>query len=85
MMYERGWGPKPDRQEAKKWYRSATIAGNADAMCRLAVMYQQDLAAGQSDPKAKAWYQEQVLEMYRKAAELGNEEATKWLKERDRR
>ena len=40
-------------------------------------MYQQDLAAGQSDPKAKAWYQEQVLEMYRKAAELGNEEATK--------
>jgi WD40 repeat protein len=79
MMYERGWGPKPDRQEAKKWYRNAANAGNAEAMCRLGVMYEQDLAAGQSNPKAQAWYRQQVLEMYRKAADLGNEEAKKWL------
>jgi hypothetical protein len=79
MIFERGWGPKPDRQEAKKWYRSAALVDNADAMCRLGFMYEQDLAAGQSDPKARAWYQNQVVEMYRKSADLGNEEAKKWV------
>ena len=79
IMYQRGWGPKQDRQEAKKWYRNAANAGNADAMCHLGFMYEQDLAAGQSNPKAETWYRTQVQEMYRKAAELGNEEAKKWL------
>ena len=59
-MYERGWGPKPNRQEAKTWYRNAFNAGNADAAYRLAVMYEDDLAAGPNSPQAEAWYRQQV-------------------------
>lgn len=84
VMYERGWGPKQNRQEAKMLFRTAAIAGNAEAMCRVAKMYEQDLADGPSNPKAETWYRQQVLEMYRKAADLGNEEAKKWVATHDR-
>lgn len=79
VMYQRGWGPSIDRQEAKKWFRNAANAGHAEAMIQLAVMYDQDLATGGKTPKAEAWYRQQVREMYRQAADLGNEEAKKWI------
>jgi hypothetical protein len=85
LMYERGWGPAQDRQEAKKWYRSAAIVGSAEAMCRLGGMYEQELTAGVTNPKAEAWYRQQVVEMYRKAADLDNEEAKKWVATHDRK
>lgn len=84
-MYQRGWGPQVDRQTAKKWFRNAANAGSAAAMVQLAVMYDQDLAGGVKTPKADAWYREQIREMYRGAAELGNEEAKKWLATHDGR
>ena len=84
VMYERGCGPKQDRLEAKRWYRNAANSGNAEAMFHLGFMYEQDLAAGQSNPKVRAWYQNQTAEMYHKSAELGNEEAKKWVATHDR-
>ena len=85
VMYQRGWGPKPDRQEAKRWFRSAVLAGNAEAMCHVAAMYEQDLAAGPANPQAETWYRQQVRELYRQAADLGDEEARKWVATHDRR
>ena len=83
MMYERGWGPKSDPQEAKRWYRNAANAENAEAMCRLASMYERDLAAGQSNPKVEAWYKQQIQVFYQKVADLGNTEAKKWVAAHD--
>ncbi len=79
LMYRQGWGPKPDRLEAKKWLRSAANEGNAEAMSHLGEMYAQDLATCEDTPKIKSWYRLQTLEMYRKAAELGNADAVRWL------
>ena len=70
VMYQRGLGPKQDRQEAKKWFRSAANAGNVEAMFHLGEMYEQD-SASDDNPKAKSWFEQQTLEMYRRAAELG--------------
>ncbi|WP_131818432.1 SEL1-like repeat protein [Planctopirus hydrillae] len=79
LMYRQGWGPKPDRLEAKKWLRSAANEGNAEAMSYLGAMYAQDLATCEDNPKIKSWYRLQTLEMFRKAAELGNADAMRWL------
>jgi len=43
--YEHGWGMASDIQEAKRWYRDASNAGNAEAMCRLAAIYERKLGA----------------------------------------
>lgn len=83
LMYQRGWGPRQDRQEAKRWFRNAANAGDAEAMLQLGVMYEQDWPGAQNNPKAEAWYRQQALEMYRKAADLGNEEASKWMATHD--
>lgn len=83
ILYQRGWGPAPDRLAAKRWYRNAANAGHPEAMYHLACMYEQDLAAVPNNPKAGAWYRKESLEMYRKAAALGNEEAKRWVATHD--
>ena len=52
-------------------------------MTRLAALYAEDLKAC-SDPKAQAWYRDEILSMYRQAAKLNDEEAKKWLAQHDR-
>jgi TPR repeat protein len=79
LAYENGWGVGVDVQEAKHWYRNAANAGHADAMYHLAAMYERRDGATVHTEQAEAWYRTQVLEWYRKAAELGNEQAKQWL------
>jgi hypothetical protein len=38
-------------------------------------MHQDDLSSGQKMPQAAGWYLQRVVEMSRRAAELGHEEA----------
>ena len=68
VMYDRGWGPKPDRQEAKRFYRSAAMCGSDDAKRRLAAMHDEDVATGPGNPKAKERREGQALELHRNAA-----------------
>jgi TPR repeat protein len=77
--YEQGWGVAVDLQEAKRWYRNASNAGDANAMCRLAAMYEHRAGATTDAETSDVWYQEQALEWYRKSASLGNKEAKLWI------
>lgn len=77
-MYDKAWGPARDLQAAKRWYRNAANAGDARAMTRLGVLYGEDLQAAR-DPKAQAWYRDEMLSMYRQAAQLNDPEAKTWL------
>ena len=77
-MYDKAWGPARDLQIAKRNYRNAANAGDARAMTRLGALYAQDLKAS-SDPKAQAWYRDEILSMYRQAAQLNDPEAKTWL------
>jgi TPR repeat protein len=77
--YELGRGAAPNVQDAKRWYRLAANAGNAAAMCRLAFMYDHMAGATIHTEEAVKWYREQTLEWYRKSADLGNEEAKRWI------
>ncbi|EEF63472.1 tetratricopeptide repeat protein [Pedosphaera parvula] len=79
MAYEHGWGVKQIFQDAKRWYRNAANAGNAEAMCRLAAMYSNETGATVHTEKAHQWYHNQSMEWYRKSADLGNKEAKQWL------
>ncbi len=45
LMYQQGWGPQPDRQEAKRWLHNAADAGSTEAARQLELMREQDLAA----------------------------------------
>ena len=83
-MYEKGWGPARDLQTAKRWYRNAAAAGDARAMTRLGALYADDLQASH-DPKARAWFQDEMLSMYRQAAQLNDQEAKAWLAQHDPR
>ena len=83
-MYEKAWGPARDLQTAKRWYRNAANAGDARAMTRLGALYGEDLKAA-TDPKAKAWYRDEMLSMYRQAAQLNDQEAKAWLAQHDPR
>src|SRR5260221_11980148 len=53
-------------------------AENEEAMFHLGEMYEQD-SASDDKPKAKSWFEQQSLEMYRKATELGSADAKKWM------
>jgi hypothetical protein len=77
--YENGWGVAADLQEAKRWYRDASNAGSAGAMCRLASLYEREAGATVHTEQSSQWYRQQTREWYRKAADLGNEEAKKWF------
>jgi hypothetical protein len=81
-MYENGWGPARDLRIAKRYYRNAANAGDARAMTRLGALYAQDLKAA-TDPKAQAWYRDEMLSMYRQAAKLNDPEAKAWLAQHD--
>lgn len=82
LMFDRAWGPARDRQTAKRWFRNAANAGSAAAMTRLGILYAEDLL-DQKDPKIRAWYQKEMLAMFRQAAELGDEEAKSWQTKHD--
>jgi hypothetical protein len=82
VMYDRGWGPAPDVQNAKRLYRNAANAGNAAAMTRLGALYAADLKIA-TNPKEQAWYREEMVSMYRQAAELDDKEAKAWLAEHE--
>jgi hypothetical protein len=82
IIYDKAWGPARDLQNAKRMYRNAATAGNPSAMTRLGALYAQDLAAA-TDPKAKAWYREEMISMYRQAAQLNDQEAKAWLVQHD--
>jgi hypothetical protein len=77
--YENGYGVAQLPDEAKHWYRDAANAGNAAAMCRLAAMYEHEIGATVQTDEAHAWYQKESAQWYRKAADLGNEEAKQWI------
>lgn len=77
--YEYGTGVGSDIQEAKRWYRNASNGGNAEAMCHLAAQYEQKAGSTVHTEKADQWYHDQALELYRKSAGLGYEEAKQWL------
>jgi len=83
-MYDKAWGPARDLGIAKRNYRNAANAGDARAMTRLGVLYGEDLKAS-SDPKAQAWYRDQMLSMYRQAAQLNDPEAKAWIAQHDAR
>ena len=81
-MYDKAWGPARDLQVAKHSYRNAANAGDSRAMTRLGALYGEDLKAS-SDPKAQAWYRDEIRSLYRQAAQLNDEEAKTWLAEHD--
>jgi Sel1 repeat len=77
--YEHGWGVGSVLQEAKRWYRLAANGGDAEGMCRLASIYERKLASTVATEQADQWYHQESLAWYRKAADLGNEEAKRWV------
>jgi hypothetical protein len=84
MAYEQGWGVAANAQEAKRWYRNASNAGQAEAMFHLAAMYEQKVAATVHTSEADQWYHDEALTWYRQAASLGNEDAKHWLSTHER-
>jgi len=85
QAYERGWGVNQVYQEAKRWFRNAGNAGNAEAMRRLAAMYEKNLGATVHSEKAQQWYRVQTRQWYQKAADLGDREAMQWISTQDSR
>jgi len=77
--YEHGWGVARDIGEAKRLYRNGSNTGHAEAMCRLASLYERKEGATVDTEKADEWYRNQVMYWYRRSADLGNEEAKRWL------
>jgi len=68
MCYAFGYGGPQDREKAFQWIRKAADQGFAEALCMLALAYQQGLAGmPQSD--------EEAVKALRKAAELGDSDA----------
>jgi hypothetical protein len=84
IMYDRAWGPARDLQNAKRLYRNAANAGIAAAMTRLGALYAEDLKIA-TDAKAQAWYREEMMSMYRQAAQLDDKEAKAWLAQHEGR
>jgi len=77
--YEHGWGVAQIFDNAKRYYRKAANAGDADSMCRLAAMYGNETGAVIHTEEAHQWYSSQTRDWYRKSASLGNEEAKLWI------
>ena len=72
-MLENGYGTKKDRGRALDWYRRGAAEKNAGALYNLGRFYEE----GNSVSKDK----EEALRLYREAAELGDEEAVRRLRE----
>jgi TPR repeat protein len=61
--YNSGWGTKRDREEGKRWYRRAAMAGHARSMGCLA-----ELLRNRDDGN----YTKEAIEWFRRAAEAGD-------------
>ncbi|HTW95874.1 MAG TPA: hypothetical protein VMD30_13810, partial [Tepidisphaeraceae bacterium] len=83
-MYDKACGPARDLLVAKRYYRDAANGGDAQAMVRLGALYGDDLNAA-TDTQAQEWYRNEMLSMYRRAAQLDDPEAKAWLAQHDAR
>jgi hypothetical protein len=70
-MYYQGLGVKKDYQEAIRWYKVASVQGNAHAQCSLGNIYLNGEGVLQDFGEAAYWY--------RMAAEQGNSQAQGYL------